>query len=143
MGLKARPASTPSDGPGRRSPAAPGPRPPRAPRFEEHLARLPRLQRAITDHLRTQVQRAAPDAIEGIRWGMIHYAYRGNLLYIDATRDHVKLGFFRGVDLADPEGRLEGSGKKLRHLKLHDPVEAGWDRVGPLLRQAYELAAAR
>ena len=33
----------------------------------------------------------------------------------------VNLGFFQGASLADPEGALEGTGKRIRHLSLKGP----------------------
>jgi hypothetical protein len=38
--------------------------------------------------------------------------------YVNAFTAHVNVGFFRGAELADPEGLLEGSGKLMRHVKL-------------------------
>ena len=35
----------------------------------------------------------------------------------------VNLGFYQGADLPDPKRILEGTGKKLRHIKIHS-VEA-------------------
>ena len=31
---------------------------------------------------------------------------------------HVNVGFFRGAEIADPDGLLEGTGKFMRHVKL-------------------------
>jgi hypothetical protein len=41
-----------------------------------------------------------------------HYAYIG------VQKSHVNLGFYYGAILPDPDGLLEGRGKKLRHLKI-------------------------
>lgn len=38
--------------------------------------------------------------------------------YIAPFKKHVNLGFFYGADLDDPQSLLEGSGKKLRHIKV-------------------------
>jgi hypothetical protein len=38
--------------------------------------------------------------------------------YINAFKAHVNVGFFRGAEIADPEGLLEGTGKFMRHVKL-------------------------
>src|SRR5262245_27788102 len=38
--------------------------------------------------------------------------------YVNAFKDHVNVGFFRGSEIADPEGLLEGTGKRMRHVKL-------------------------
>lgn len=46
--------------------------------------------------------------------------------YVDAFRDHVNVGFFFGAALYDPAGLLEGTGKRMRHVKLRwgEPVNA-------------------
>ena len=38
--------------------------------------------------------------------------------YVNAFRAHVNVGFFRGAEIADPAGLLEGTGKFMRHVKL-------------------------
>lgn len=59
-----------------------------------------------------------------------HYAY------IAAYRSHVNLGFYRGASLDDPCGLLEGSGKKLRHIKIVGTAAVKGPAVRALLRQA-------
>jgi hypothetical protein len=46
--------------------------------------------------------------------------------YVNVFKAHVGVGFFNGADLADPAGLLEGSGKRMRHVKLRlgEPVDA-------------------
>ena len=46
--------------------------------------------------------------------------------YVDAFTAHVNVGFFRGAELADPAGLLEGTGKFMRHVKLrvNRPVDS-------------------
>jgi hypothetical protein len=38
--------------------------------------------------------------------------------YVNAFTAHVNVGFFRGADLDDPAGLLEGTGKFMRHVKV-------------------------
>ena len=38
--------------------------------------------------------------------------------YVNAFKSHVNVGFFRGAEIADPKGLLEGTGKFMRHVKL-------------------------
>lgn len=47
--------------------------------------------------------------------------------YVNAFKAHVDVGFFRGADIADPDGLLEGTGKRMRHVKIKPghPVDAG------------------
>jgi hypothetical protein len=39
--------------------------------------------------------------------------------YVNAFTAHVNVGFFHGSELPDPERLLVGSGKFMRHVKLH------------------------
>lgn len=58
--------------------------------------------------------------------------------YVNAFTGHVNVGFFRGADLDDPHGLLEGTGKFMRHVKLRpdEPVDA--DALGTLIATAYD-----
>ena len=38
--------------------------------------------------------------------------------YVNEFKSHVNVGFFYGAMLEDPAGILEGSGKRMRHVKL-------------------------
>src|SRR2546428_6844632 len=38
--------------------------------------------------------------------------------YVNAFKTHVNVGFFRGAELYNPSGLLEGTGKFIRHVKL-------------------------
>jgi hypothetical protein len=46
--------------------------------------------------------------------------------YVDAFKDHVNVGFFRGAEFEDPARLLEGTGKYMRHVKLRpdDDIDA-------------------
>jgi hypothetical protein len=38
--------------------------------------------------------------------------------YVNVFKAHASVGFFLGAGLRDPAGLLEGSGKRMRHVKL-------------------------
>ena len=46
------------------------------------------------------------------------------------------MGLSRGVDLPDPEGLLEGTGKKIRHVKIMSAADAKKKAVKALRGQA-------
>jgi hypothetical protein len=54
--------------------------------------------------------------------------------YLAPQRDRVNLGFFHGSDLPDPDGLLEGTGKKLRHVKVRSVEQAEFPATGELIR---------
>src|SRR5262245_36115762 len=55
---------------------------------------------------------------------------------VTAWRQHVTLGFSRGIDLADPAGLLQGAGKAMRHVRLQSLEDLGRPEIRALLRQA-------
>ena len=50
---------------------------------------------------------------------------------------HVHVGFFRGAELADPNGLLEGTGKFMRHVKLRPQGEVNATALLKLVDAAY------
>ena len=57
--------------------------------------------------------------------------------YVNAFRAHVNVGFFRGAELADPHGLLEGTGKFMRHVKLRPNSEVDETALLTLINAAY------
>ncbi len=63
--------------------------------------------------------------------------------YVDAFKAHVNVGFFRGAEIADPEGLLEGTGKFMRHVKLRPEREVDARALRALIATAYADMKAR
>jgi hypothetical protein len=57
--------------------------------------------------------------------------------YVDAFSAHVNVGFYRGADLADPAGLLEGSGKAMRHVKIRPGAPVDETALIALIKAAY------
>lgn len=63
--------------------------------------------------------------------------------YVNAFTAHVNVGFFRGADLPDPAGLLEGSGKRMRHVKLKPGAPVNATALDALIVEAYADIKAR
>lgn len=63
--------------------------------------------------------------------------------YVNAFKAHVNVGFFQGASLKDPAGLLEGTGKRMRHVKLRwgEPVNEA--ALRELITAAYRDMRAR
>ena len=57
--------------------------------------------------------------------------------YVNAFRDHVNVGFFRGAELADPSRLLEGTGKFMRHVKLRPERNINETALTKIIENAY------
>lgn len=58
--------------------------------------------------------------------------------YVNAFRAHVNVGFFRGAELPDPRGLLEGTGRSMRHVKLRPAEDVDATALRALIRTAYD-----
>jgi hypothetical protein len=57
--------------------------------------------------------------------------------YVNTFKSHVSVGFFNGAALKDPAGLMEGSGKRMRHVKLSPDREVNVTALRDLLVAAY------
>jgi hypothetical protein len=57
--------------------------------------------------------------------------------YVNAFTAHVNVGFFRGAELPDPDGLLEGDGRFMRHVKLGPGREVDAAALTDLIESAY------
>ena len=83
----------------------------------------PELQ-AIEQALRVTIRSAFPDAVEQVDFGNKLIAFgrsmrmRGLLFAIIAHQSWVNLQLADGAELPDPDGIVEGTGKRIRHVKI-------------------------
>jgi hypothetical protein len=67
--------------------------------------------------------------------------YKGMIATLIPSKTEVKLGLFRGSELPDPDGLLQGSGKVHRHVRLRSAADIEQPALARLLKAA--LAAFR
>jgi hypothetical protein len=63
--------------------------------------------------------------------------------YVNSFTSHVNVGFFYGAVLSDPSGLLEGSGKRMRHVKLIPGRKLNAATLSDLIVAAYADIRAR
>jgi len=57
--------------------------------------------------------------------------------YVNAFTNHVNVGFFRGAEIDDPDGLLEGKGKYMRHVKITPECNINTAALKALIEAAY------
>ena len=100
--------------------------------------------RPVMESARALILEIHPDACEVVRLGERAASYGcgprkmiDGYAYIMPFRSWVNLGFFQGASLTDPQGLLEGTGAKLRHVKLRTVDETKKPGVRALVEEAY------
>ena len=113
---------------------------------DEFLANFSPQVRELCLSLRNLVCKLVPDADEIVYtgWGNIQYYFaskpKSHFCAINPLKDRVDIFFLRATDLPDPAGLLEGTGKKLRHVKVSSLSEIDNPALGELIMAAVNLA---
>jgi len=115
--------------------------------FDDLLSELPletaSTVKTIARTLRKIVFSDFPEAIETVRLGDGAATYgpgpkKGSEshVYIMPKETYINLGFFHATNLSDPEKLLEGTGKKMRHVKIRSLQESKNPALGALIAEA-------
>jgi hypothetical protein len=119
----------------------------------EHLKKLPPAVRSTVVAARRLVKAAAPDAEEisyrmephrsvSMMWKIARYAVGGaNVVGIGTFTKHSALFFYRGRELDDGSGLLQGGGKDSRFITLRSPEDVEKPAVRRLVKKAFKLAS--
>lgn len=88
--------------------------------------------------LRKLIRDTAPELAEEWKWDTPVWSYKGNVVAAGVFKDHVKLNFFKGASLEDPEGLFNAGldakatraidiaeGEDINESALKDLVRAG------------------
>jgi hypothetical protein len=120
--------------------------------ISEHLKNTPAAVRPTVNAAIKAVKDAAPNAEEityrsrpprskSAMYKIARYAVDGaNVVGVGTFTNHSTLFFYRGRELDDGSGLLQGSGKDSRFVTLHSPADAGRPAVTSLVRKAFRLA---
>ncbi len=114
--------------------------------IDAHLASYPPDVAAICRVLRAAARQSMPEAQELWYHSSIGYAVSASpfdrICYIAPQSGYVNLGFFFGTHLDDPQHLLEGTGARLRHVKVRTLAQAGNPALAALLKAAWLDGAA-
>lgn len=119
--------------------------------LSEHLKKVPPKVRPTVQAAIKTVKEAAPKADEityrsqpprssSAMWKLVRYAVDGkNVVGIGTFTNHSTLFFYRGRELDDGSGLLQGTGKDARFVTLRAPADAERPAVKRLIKQAFRL----
>jgi hypothetical protein len=119
--------------------------------LSEHLKKVsPKVRPTVQAAIKT-VKAAAPKADEityrsqpprssSAMWKLVRYAVDGkNVVGVGTFTNHSTLFFYRGRELDDGSGLLQGTGKDARFVTLRAPADAERAPVKRLVKQAFRL----
>ena len=99
----------------------------------------------IAQDLRALVVGLHPDTVEvprkgdkAVSFGFGEKKMSESYCYLMPQKDRVNIGFWWGASLDDPNTLLEGTGKKLRHIKVFDRETARSAKIAHIVHLAIE-----
>jgi hypothetical protein len=119
--------------------------------LSEHMKKVPPKVRPMVEAAIRTVKEVAPKAEEvtyrsqpprspSAMWKIVRYAVDGNYVVgVGTFTSHSTLFFYRGRELDDGSGLLQGSGKDSRFITLRARADAESTAVKRLLRKAFKL----
>jgi len=106
---------------------------------EEYVAKLPDWQQTAVKKLIECVKGALPDAELAIKWSQPVFSSNGPFCFIKPAKAHLNFGFWWGAKMDNPDGLLEGSGDKMRHIKFAEGDTIDCARLARLAVESKKL----
>jgi len=116
----------------------------RDPEIDAWLAGEPAQLRSVAQQWFARMRSCGTDVRESMHDGCpVACVEDAPFAYVNTFKAHVNVGFFRGAFLADPAALLEGSGKRMRHVKLQRDHPVNATALGDLIDAAHADIKAR
>ncbi len=121
---------------------------PEPPEYADFLTPYPASTIALSRELRRKLVKILPPCVETI-WDAVNtvgpsYGFTeknaDHFIHLPTYTKYVNIGFSQGALLDDPEGRLQGNGARIRHIKLTRAEDLDDPYILDLIRQAVDLA---
>jgi hypothetical protein len=95
----------------------------------------------IYGKLRQIINETGPELHENVKWGAAVWVKKGNVCSVGAMKDHVKINFFQGASIADPD-KLFNAGldaKKTRAIDFFKDDKINKPALKELIKKAIEM----
>jgi len=106
--------------------------------IDKYINGLPDWRGKMVVWLRTLIREAAPELVEEWKWDTPVWSHKGNVVAAGVFKDHVKLNFFKGASLNDPNGLFNAGldAKATRAIDLAEGAEINEAALKELVRTA-------
>jgi len=108
-----------------------------APAVRPNVQAAMKVVKEIAPHADEVAYERAPPRSRSMMWKLVRYkAGDEDVVGIGTFTNHSTLYFYRGVELDDGSGLLEGGGKVMRSITLRSPADAEQPAVKRMVRRA-------
>ncbi len=106
--------------------------------IDKQIASLGDWRGDLSLRLRQLIHETEPGIAEEWKWNTAVFAYKGQVCALGAFKDHVKLNFFKGTALPDPQGLFNAGldAKATRAIDFHEGDSINQPALKELIREA-------
>lgn len=116
--------------------------------LREYISVYDKIVQEICLYLRSFVEKNQPEANQLIYDGYnavsivfsLSEKMKDAFCHLAVYKNHVNFGFNRGAEIKNPELKLEGNGKLIRHYKVNDLENIPKQELSALLNKAVEIS---
>ena len=108
---------------------------------EEYIDKQNSPQKEILQKVRTLFLKTLPDCEEKKNWGVVTFA--NDKFYIAAIKNRVHVGFAINGLSKEEIDLFEGSGKTMRHIKIHSVEDIDEEKITKLIKLVEKKAICK
>ena len=114
-------------------------------RITNHINELADWRGKTLARLRKLILDAAPGIVEEWKWNVPVWSLKKNVVAVGAFQDHVKVNFFQGASLSDPQGLFNAGleAKTTRAIDIYKDDIINEAALKELIRAAVALEGAK
>lgn len=106
---------------------------------DAYASRVKEPMKNIVRDLRKVILNASKGINENMKWGNLTYECNGLVCTIVNHKSHVNLEFWHGTALKDLKKMLQGTGKRMRHIKLRTPDDIDSKQISAWIKESVKL----
>lgn len=100
---------------------------------DAYIEQAPLAQQKTLKALRDLIFEAVPETKEALKWKQPVYSTVKDYVYLKAHPGYVNLGFFNFTQIEAKTELLEGTGKRMRHIKIRQFSEVDRSHLKELI----------
>ncbi|HLW38919.1 MAG TPA: DUF1801 domain-containing protein [Brumimicrobium sp.] len=98
--------------------------------INDYIEKADTVQSEIMQKVRGLIHQNIPNIKEEFKWNRPIFKTTKDIAYLQANKTHVNLGFYKDFEkLNDPDKKLEGTGKTMRHIKLRKVADVDEEQL--------------
>lgn len=89
----------------------------------DYINNAPPAQQEVMNIIRKLIHQSLSGVTEEFKWNQPVFKLKKDFAYLKTAKAHVTFGFINFEKISDKKGKMEGTGKGMRHIKIKSASE--------------------